>query len=54
MSRLGSLRPLARLAWRDAVCHPGRSLLIAAMLALPTAELAGTTVLLRYSDLKAT
>jgi FtsX-like permease family len=54
VSRLGSLWPLARLAWRDAIRHPGRSLLIAAMLALPTAELAGTTVLLRYSDLKAT
>jgi FtsX-like permease family len=54
VSRLRSLWPLARLAWRDAIRHPGRSLLIAAMLALPTAELAGTTVLLRYSDLKAT
>ena len=43
MSRLGSLWPLARLAWRDVVRHPGRSLLIAAMLALPTAELAGAT-----------
>jgi FtsX-like permease family len=52
VSRLTSLRPLARLAWRDAARYPGRGLLMAAMLALPTAELAGATVLLRNGPLK--
>jgi predicted lysophospholipase L1 biosynthesis ABC-type transport system permease subunit len=44
---------IARLAWRDVARHPGRSLLVAVALALPTAELASATVLLRTSDLKA-
>jgi FtsX-like permease family len=46
-------RAIVRLAWRDVARHPGRSLLVAAALALPTAELASATVLLRTSDLKA-
>jgi hypothetical protein len=46
-------RAIARLAWRDVARHPGRSLLIVVALALPTAELASATVLLRTSDLKA-
>jgi len=53
VSPLASLRVLARVAWRDAARHRGRSLLVLAMLALPTAELAGATVLFRQSDLKA-
>jgi hypothetical protein len=48
-----SLRLLARLAWRDAARHPGRSLLVASVLALPTAMLASATVVLRYGDLAA-
>jgi hypothetical protein len=47
------LPALARLAWRDAARHPGRSLLVVALLALPAAELASATVLFRYGDLKA-
>jgi hypothetical protein len=47
------LPALARLAWRDTARHPGRSLLVAALLALPAAELASATVLFRYGDLKA-
>jgi hypothetical protein len=47
------LRALARLAWRDAARHPGRSLLVAGVLALPTAMLASATVVLRYGDLEA-
>lgn len=46
-------RAIARLAWRDVARHPGRSLLVAVALALPTAELASATVLFRTSDLKA-
>ena len=53
MSALAGSRAVARLAWRDVARHPGRSLLVAAVLALPTAELASATVLLRTSDLKA-
>jgi hypothetical protein len=48
-----SLRALARLAWREAARHPGRSLLVASALALPTAMLASATVVLRYGDLAA-
>jgi hypothetical protein len=47
------LRALARLAWRDAARHPGRSLLVAGALALPTAMLASATVVLRHGDLQA-
>ena len=43
----GGSRALARLAWRDIARHPGRSLLVAAALALPTAMLASATVVLR-------
>jgi hypothetical protein len=46
------LSALARLAWRDVARHPGRSLLVAALLALPTAELASATVLFRYGGPK--
>lgn len=46
-------RALARLAWRDAARHPGRSLLVAGVLALPTATLASATVVLRSGDLQA-
>jgi len=53
VSALAGSRAVARLAWRDVARHPGRSLLVAAVLALPTAELASATVLLRTSDLKA-
>lgn len=49
----GRLRALARLAWRDAARHRGRSLLVATVLALPTAMLASATVVLRTSDLAA-
>jgi energy-coupling factor transporter ATP-binding protein EcfA2 len=41
---------LARLAWRDAARHRGRSLLVATVLALPTAMLASATVVLRTGD----
>lgn len=53
MSAFGGLPALARLAWRDAARHPGRSLLVAALLALPTGMLASATVVLRTSDLAA-
>jgi hypothetical protein len=46
-------RALARLAWRDAARHPGRSLLVGGVLALPTATLASATVVLRSGDLQA-
>jgi hypothetical protein len=49
----GGLWALARLAWRDAARHPGRSLLVATVLALPTAMLASATVVLCTSDLAA-
>jgi putative ABC transport system permease protein len=45
------VRALARLAWRDAARHPARTLLVATVLALPTAMLASATVVLRYGDL---
>ena len=50
---VSGLRALTRLAWRDAARHPWRSLLVATVLALPTAMLASATVLLRSSDLAA-
>ena len=53
MTAGSSLRALARLAWRDTARHPGRSLLVASVLALPTAMLASATVMLRYGDLAA-
>ena len=53
MSAWSGPRALARLAWRDAARHPGRSLLVAAVLALPTATLASATVVLRHADLAA-
>ena len=53
MTGVSGLRALTRLAWRDAARHPGRSLLVATVLALPTAMLASATVLLRSSDLAA-
>ena len=53
MSGPARSRAIVRLAWRDVARHPGRSLLVAVALALPTAELASATVLLRTSDLKA-
>ena len=44
MKRLHRLRPLLRIAWRDARGHRGRSLLVLAMVALPVAALtAGLT-----------
>jgi len=53
MTAGGGSRALARLAWRDIARHPGRSLLVAAALALPTAMLASATVVLRTSELAA-
>lgn len=53
MSAVAGPRALARLAWRDAARHRGRSLLVAAVLALPTGMLASATVVLRTSDLAA-
>jgi putative ABC transport system permease protein len=47
------VRALGRLAWRDVARHPGRSLLVAGMLALPSAMMASATVVLRYGDLAA-
>jgi predicted lysophospholipase L1 biosynthesis ABC-type transport system permease subunit len=49
----GGLWALARLAWRDVARHRGRSLLVATVLALPTAMLASATVVFRTSDLAA-
>jgi FtsX-like permease family protein len=53
VSAVAGPRALARLAWRDAARHRGRSLLVAAVLALPTGMLASATVVLRTSDLAA-
>jgi putative ABC transport system permease protein len=53
MTAAPGLRALARLARRDAAHHPGRSLLVASVLALPAAMLASATVVLRYGDLAA-
>ena len=45
-----SLRALTRIAWRDAVRHRARSLLVVALVALPVAAIVGGTVVFATSD----